>query len=59
MSISIFIIFENSTKSPKMSENVWLTPQMCRYSKQPVPRVTLLPSSTIPVKVKLPQREKQ
>lgn len=57
MSISIFIIFENSTKLPKMSENVWLTPQMCRYSKQPVPRVTLLPTST--TSVKLPQREKQ
>ena len=57
MSIPIFIIFENSTKLPKMSENVWLTPQMCRYSKQPVPRVTLLPTSTI--SVKLPQREKQ
>ena len=28
MSILIFIIFENSTKPPKMSENVWLTPQM-------------------------------
>lgn len=59
MSIPIFIIFENSTKPPKMSEKVWLTPQMCRYSKQPVPRVTLLPSSTISVSVKLPQREKQ
>lgn len=57
MSIPIFIIFENSTKLPKMSENVWLTPQMCRYSKQPVPRVTLLSTSTI--SVKLPQREKQ
>ena len=57
MSIPIFIIFENSTKPPKMSENVWLTPQMCRYSKQPVPRVTLLSTSTI--SVKLPQREKQ